>query len=208
MLIMTMKRLQMNLKFLGYYGGEIDGKKGTMTKTAIRKFRIDNGLGDSEIADQKTIDTIRNIICDIQRQVGATVDGVAGNETKTKKEEYDKQAKTYTWEDVKHFQKSEFTCKCGCESNNMNLEVVKVADEIREHFGKPAIVNSGYRCTKHNKNVGGVSNSRHLKGKAIDLYVSGVSGQTLLSYTRKLVNQGKLRYTYFIAGDAVHIDIE
>ena len=89
----------------------------------------------------------------------------------------------------------------------MNLKVVQIADQIREHFGKPCIVNSGCRCTSHNKKVGGVTNSRHLSGKAIDLYVQGISGNELLSYTKQLVSQGKLRYTYLIGGNAVHIDI-
>ena len=89
-------------------------------------------------------------------------------------------------------------------------KILKIADEIREHFGKPAIVNSGTRCSKHNKAVGGVTNSRHLTGKAIDLYVRGVDGGTLVNYTKQLVNQGKLRYTYRISanGNAVHIDIQ
>lgn len=209
MLVMTMKRLQTNLKFLGYYNAKVNGVKGNLTKEAIRRFRNDNGLGNSDVADQKMIDCIRNIICDIQRKVGATVDGVAGNETATKKAEYEKkQTKQYSWEDIKHFKQSEFTCKCGCGLNNMDLNVVKIADEIREHFGQPCIVNSGTRCTKHNKKVGGVANSRHLSGKAIDIYVKGVSGNTLLAYTKQLVSQGKLRYTYLIAGNAVHIDIK
>ena len=67
MLEMTMKRLQMNLKYLGYYGGDIDGIKGPLTKAGIRRFRLDHGLGDSEIADQPMIDCIREIICNEQR---------------------------------------------------------------------------------------------------------------------------------------------
>ncbi len=207
MLVMTMKRLQMNLTFLGYDTGGIDGKKGTKTKKAIYDYRISRGLGASEIADQKMIDCIRAEIIEIQRKIGATADGVAGNETITKKAEYDKKKEDYSWDNIKHFKKSEFTCKCGCGLNNMNLKVVQIADQIRDHFGKPCIVNSGCRCTSHNKKVGGVANSRHLSGKAIDLYVQGISGNTLLSYAKQLVNQGKLRYTYLISGNAVHIDI-
>ncbi len=208
MLVMTMKRLQMNLVFLGYDTGGIDGKKGVKTKKAIRDYRISRGLGDSEIADQKMIDCIRAEIIEIQKKIGANPDGVAGNETIAKKEEYDKKVKNYGWDNVKHFKKSEFNCKCGCGLNNMNLNVVQIADQIRDYFGKPCIVNSGSRCSKHNKSVGGVSNSRHLSGKAIDIYIQGISGNTLLSYTKQLVNQGKLRYTYLISNsNAVHIDI-
>lgn len=40
---------------------------------------------------------------------------------------------------------------------------------IREKFGSPIIISSGYRCEKLNKLVGGVSTSNHLYGHAFDL---------------------------------------
>lgn len=40
---------------------------------------------------------------------------------------------------------------------------------IRERFGKPILVNSGYRCYDLNKAVGGVANSKHMLGKAADI---------------------------------------
>ncbi len=196
------KQLQMNLRYLGYYDGDIDGIIGKQSIAGIKAFQEAYDLEVDGIFGKETNAEMIEVIKTEQKRLGVTPDGVAGAITTQARDNQ------LSWDNIKHFQKSEFTCKCGCGSNNMSLEVVKVADEIRSHFGKPAIVNSGYRCTKHNKNVGGVSNSRHLKGKAIDIYVRGISGQTLLAYTRKLVNQGKLRYTYFIAGDAVHIDIE
>ena len=207
MLIMTMKRLQMNLKFFGYYDGEIDGIKGVKTLNAIKRYQADNGLVVDGIAGQKTIDCIRNEIVELQKELGVTVDGVAGNETITA---YNNKVgnETTCWDSIKHFKQSEFTCKCGCGLNNMNLTVVKIADKVREYFGSPAIVTSGSRCEKHNKEVGGVSNSRHLQGKAIDMYVQGVSGEDLLSYLQTLVNSGELRYTYLITGsNACHFDI-
>lgn len=210
MLVMTMTRLQMNLVFLGYDTGGIDGIKGAKTKNAIRQYRISRGLGDSEIADQKMIDCIRNEICEIQRTIGATVDGVAGNETITKKAEYDKKGTSYSWDNVKHFKKSEFTCKCGCGFNNIDLNLVKILDEIREHYNKPLVITSGCRCQTHNANVGGVKGSRHVLGKASDIYVQGVSTKDLLNYTTSLVNAGKLRYTYTNNANmsgAVHVDI-
>lgn len=207
MLTMTMKRLQMNLKFLGYYDGEIDGIKGEKTLNAIKKYQRDNGLSVDGIAGQKTIDCLRNEIVELQKELGVTVDGVAGNETITA---YNNRVGNdyYNWNDIKNFKKDEFTCKCGCGLNNMNLAVVKIADEVREHFGSPAIVTSGSRCEKHNKEVGGVSNSRHLQGKAIDMYVKGVLGKDLLAYLQTLVNKGELRYTYLISNsNACHFDI-
>lgn len=212
MLVMTMTRLQMNLKFLGYYGGKIDGDKGPLTKTAIRNFKKEKGLAINDIADQTMIDCIRNIICDIQKRVGATVDGVAGNETIIKNELYNRKQTEYSWNNVEHFKKSEFACKCGCGFDEVDLKLVRLLEDIREHFGgKPLYISSGCRCAKHNKEVGGVQGSRHVQGKASDIYIKGVSTNDLLNYCKQLVAEGKARYTYTnntnMTG-AVHIDIK
>ena len=42
-------------------------------------------------------------------------------------------------------------------------------DPIRERWGKPVTVNSGYRCPLLNKTVGGVPASQHVKGEAADI---------------------------------------
>ena len=207
MLTMTMKRLQMNLKFYGYYDGKIDGIKGEKTVNAIKRYQADKGLTVDGIAGQKTKDCLRNEIVELQKELGVTVDGVAGNETITA---FNNKVgnETYSWDDIKHFKKSEFTCKCGCGLNNIQIEVVKIADEVREHFGSPAIVTSGTRCKKHNKEVGGVSNSRHLQGKAIDMYVQNVTWYDLLEYLRELEQKGEIRYCYHINNsDCCHFDI-
>lgn len=47
--------------------------------------------------------------------------------------------------------------------------VDNVLDPLRERFGKPIIVNSGFRCPALNKVVGGVANSQHVKGEAVDI---------------------------------------
>ena len=44
-------------------------------------------------------------------------------------------------------------------------------DPIREAWGSPISVNSGYRCPVLNKAVGGVSTSQHQKGEAADITV-------------------------------------
>lgn len=44
-----------------------------------------------------------------------------------------------------------------------------VFQPIREHFGKPIFVSSGYRSDKLNKAIGGSKTSQHCKGEALDL---------------------------------------
>ena len=52
---------------------------------------------------------------------------------------------------------------------NLELLVKNVLDPLREAYGKPIIVSSGYRCPKLNKAVGGVKNSQHMLGQAADI---------------------------------------
>lgn len=47
--------------------------------------------------------------------------------------------------------------------------VDKILDPLREAYGKPIIVTSGYRCLLLNKAVGGAASSQHVKGEAADI---------------------------------------
>lgn len=89
-------------------------------------------------------------------------------------------------------------CKTSTKINNtpnaeiiINLEqLIKVLDEIREewtklcitnNWGNPSIiVNSGFRNNKVNKAVGGVNNSEHLLGYAVDIVTA--NGRNLELY--------------------------
>lgn len=57
------------------------------------------------------------------------------------------------------------------ENEREALEVLVLAllDPLRELWGKPIYVNSGYRSPALNKAVGGVANSQHMKGQAADI---------------------------------------
>lgn len=57
------------------------------------------------------------------------------------------------------------------ENERESLEVLVLAllDPLREIWGAPIYVNSGYRSPELNKAVGGVSNSQHMKGQAADI---------------------------------------
>jgi hypothetical protein len=52
---------------------------------------------------------------------------------------------------------------------------VNVLQPLREHYGEPLIISSGYRCPLVNKLVGGVHNSQHITGQAADIYLGGDS---------------------------------
>ena len=76
------------------------------------------------------------------------------------------------WNKIKHFKKSEFACKCGCGLNCIDFDLVKKLDFAREIAGVPFVITSACRCSSHNKEVGGLSNSSHLRGFAVDIAVT------------------------------------
>lgn len=47
--------------------------------------------------------------------------------------------------------------------------VLNVLQPLRDAWGKPLVVNSGYRCPALNNEVGGVPTSQHCKGEAADI---------------------------------------
>ena len=52
---------------------------------------------------------------------------------------------------------------------NLRSLVERVLDPLREAYGRPVYVNSGYRCPKLNNLVGGSPNSQHMRGEAADI---------------------------------------
>ena len=189
---MTIKQRQHLLAYLGYYVGNVDGAWGSLSKTACKAFQKDFGLDPDGYGGANTDKALTH----------AVAYGMPA-----KKEE---EAKTGDfWADIKHFERKEFKCKCGnIHCNGYPAEpqekLVRVADRVREHFGAYATVSSGLRCTQHNANVGGVSNSRHLTGKAMDFCIKGKTAAQVLEYVQK---QTDIRYAYAIDSQFVHMDI-
>ncbi|EHI3273284.1 serine/threonine protein kinase [Salmonella enterica] len=105
----------------------------------------------------------------------------------------------------RYFKQSEFKCKCGkCDQDYVNPELLAVLEDVREHFGKPVIINSANRCHEHNKRVGGAANSTHVKGLAADIRVKDVAPSVVHQYlTGKYPNSyGIGKYNNF-----THIDV-
>lgn len=90
----------------------------------------------------------RSKIIDDQSKFGITVDGVAGPETSEKRwiQCCNTTIKAFSWDNVEHFTQKEFMCPCGCGFDDINLELVKVLEQIRSHFGDNALhISSGYQ---------------------------------------------------------------
>ena len=77
---------------------------------------------------------------------------------------------------VSEFVRSEAADKKGIDNRlpndllpNVQPLVNNVLDPLREAYGKPIIITSGYRCDALNKAVGGVPTSEHRLGMAADI---------------------------------------
>lgn len=172
---MTLKQKQALLAYLGYYDGPLDGLWGEKSQRATIDFQraymeqaeVD-GIFGSE-TEKRILEVIAtgekpdktDCTADYTNVQNNNADDSTNNNTET------------PWCRIKYFKKSEFACKCGKYCNGypseIDMNMVKIADQIRSRIGKPIPINSGLRCKTHNANVGGVSNSQHLLGNAADL---------------------------------------
>ena len=187
---MTIKQKQCLLEYLGYYKVEnsnkvnnVDGIWGAASAAATKAFQSDYGLDADGIFGSATEAKILDVVATGEKP------GV-------------------DWDKVKYFDKGEFACKCGsafCDGfpAEPSRKLVRLAEEIRGFYGVPVMISSGVRCVRHNANVGGVANSRHLSGKAMDFCVKGKPASRVLAYVKTL----PVRYAYPIDENYVHMDV-
>jgi len=79
---------------------------------------------------------------------------------------------------TRNFSRSEFACPC-CGRADVDMRLVDALQELRDLAGVPVRVNSGFRCAKHNREVGGARRSRHLLGEAADIVVKGLTPERM-----------------------------
>ncbi len=163
---MTVLQIQCLLLYLGYPVGTPDGITGTQTRQAVKLFQAAEGLNADADPGQETQTAL----------LAAVAAGRTYRPTETETASSGQSAaKTGTfWDNIRYFRREEFRCQCkgkycdGFPAEPVE-ETVRLADEIRRRAGVPLNVNSGVRCQQHNADVGGVPNSLHLTGQAIDL---------------------------------------
>lgn len=198
---MTVFKQQLLLRYLDYYSGELDGWSGEQTVSAVKQFQSDYGLEADGICGPMTqkmlIGAIAGTVVKVERPAEPESASTDNPQTGT------------FWDNIKWFTRAEFKCKCGGRFCNgypaeMKEAVVKIADAARDHFGKPAYVISGLRCQQWNAHEGGVANSQHMYGEAIDLRIDGVDSETLRQFVS---TQPGHRYSYRINSTNVHFDI-
>ncbi|WP_312796963.1 YcbK family protein [Tianweitania sp.] len=83
--------------------------------------------------------------------------------------------------------------------------LVRVLKSVEQHYGKKAVITSGYRDPSRNQRARGARNSLHMYCAAADVKIEGVSKFELASYVRSMPGRGGVG-TYCHT-DAVHIDV-
>ena len=128
---------------------------------------------------------------ELQNIFNLTPDGIVGKNTLDILSKLD---------NVKHFKLDEFRCK-HCKKLKLDINLLLKLEELRAKTG-PLIINSGYRCPVHNKNVGGASASQHLKGTAADLRGTKMNPAQVYAHANKVFNSGGVcRYKTFTHAD-------
>jgi uncharacterized protein YcbK (DUF882 family) len=71
-----------------------------------------------------------------------------------------------------HFKLREFQCRC-CGAVKLSSDLLTLLELMRNAWGGPLTITSGYRCPGRNKAVGGAARSLHLHGAAADISALG-----------------------------------
>jgi len=179
---------QKYLKELGLYTGKIDGKEGRLTRAAYlrlqKKYFDDKREWDAEYGSKTDI-----LLVNAHR------------------------VETY----AKNFKLEEFKCECGSKHCTgypayLSIRLLKNLQKLRNKYGATTIT-SGLRCkTFNNSLVGSSPSSKHMSGKALDIYNAktrtAAGRRQLKAYVKKLPGHN---YTYSDTpgmGNAVHFEVK
>ena len=96
-----------------------------------------------------------------------------------------------------------------CAYHLLHVLVDQLLDPIREAWGEPIVVSSGYRCKELNELVGGAKHSHHIIGCAADIIAGNrADHRKLFRLIQQMQQEGKIRFTQLIwEGDGRWIHI-
>lgn len=188
--MLSISKRQLYLNKLNLYDGKIDGIEGNKTRKAYLKLQ--------------KLHFSRKV--DIDGLYGPNTDILLLNAIRTHNRTPD-------------FALSEFKCECGgkyCTGYpaKLSTDLLDNLQTLRNHYGKPIVITSGIRCKQFNASLAGSSSvSRHMQGKAVDLYITGgksnsISGRKDIIKT--WMKYPKSNYAYqgtANMGNATHVDV-
>ena len=90
---------------------------------------------------------------------------------------------------LKELTKSESATRFGISNepteealDNLKQLAVNILQPVRDHFGKPLIITSGYRSPELCVKIGSTTTSQHTKGQAADFEIGGIANKDLADW--------------------------
>lgn len=204
---MTVTQKQCLLTFLGYDTGGVDGIWGPKSRNATEQTQEDLGIPADGIFGAQTETAVLEAVYtyDVDAPVPEVDTSLPDNNAgKTELE--------LLFVGIRYWSPEEFRCRCGeyhapyCDGFPVlpDRTLLELVDDLRHDAGRPGHRSSAIRCYQHNIDSNGAAGSRHLKGKALDFYIEGMTGSQLL---RAAQADPRTRYAYIIDGQWVHVDV-
>jgi uncharacterized protein YcbK (DUF882 family) len=104
-----------------------------------------------------------------------------------------------------HFSRFEFGCRCGCEFNSVDVELLRILEkDVRGYYNKVVAVTSGCRCFAWNDYVDGAEDSLHLVSKAADIIVEKTSVLAIYNHLNEVYPD---KYGLGLYSNFIHIDV-
>lgn len=101
----------------------------------------------------------------------------------------------------KNFKAKELSCKhCGAEG--VQSRALSMLQELRDLYGKPMVVNSAYRCSKHPEEAKKEKPGQHNAGTAFDIKCTPAEMVELIALAHKVGFKGFGMYKTFLHIDA------
>jgi hypothetical protein len=108
---------------------------------------------------------------------------------------------------LKEMTKSQTALRRGIdnEPDNDTIDSLRILCEnvlqpVREHFGKPVTINSGYRSPELNSAIGGSKTSDHCKGMAADIEIPGISNYEIADWIESNCDFRQLILEFYTPG--------
>jgi zinc D-Ala-D-Ala carboxypeptidase len=107
----------------------------------------------------------------------------------------------------KWFSYNEFECNCGCGTNSMDIEFIRLLEDLRNNYGKPIIVTSGYRCPVYDASPGIRGKGAHTTGHATDIVIPRRDfHEFLLEHVGRINEFTGVGVKQKTAGSFIHLD--
>lgn len=194
--MLSLKERQKYLKKIGLYTKKIDGIVGKGHKKAVTQFNIIFLNKSTDTYYEKTDELLRAIY----KSYVASPYMVASD-----------------WKYFKNCQEKEYFCTCKkkyCDGWNglrkkIPMHLIMMDQYIRNYFDEPVTYSCSVRCPKRNKEVGGVSNSKHIVFRSNDLKCKGIKSKKVVELIYKGTNKLPfVNYSYSINDYYTHGDVK